>query len=376
MHEDETRSRAADPLHGEELPAVVGSSGVGHDLPASPAGVPEIRTGSNGAEPAVDRVRLWKMMVQLRAYDERATLLQRQGRIGAYPTFWGEEAIQAATVLAVRDSDWLFLSYRQNAVPILRGLPPEQAWAYFRGDPHSFFDPSQFGCAPQSVPLATHLPHAVGWALARRLQGGDDVALAFFGDGASSEGDAHEAMNLASVFRAPIVFLCTNNQWAISTPFSRQAAVDHLAARAAGYAMPGVTVDGYDPLAVFDAVAEAVDRARQGGGPSLVEASCYRIGPHATADDPSLYRDEAEAAWWRRREPIGRFEQQMLDGGLLCSEDITEEHERAADAMRAAGHRLDRMPPPIAQEMTAHVLAMPPSSWPGSPAPTAATAGQ
>ena len=355
---------------------MIGSPGVGSESPASPAatGTLAVRTGSDGAEAGADRLRLWKMMVQLRAYDERATLLQRQGRIGAYPTFWGEEAIQAATVLAVRDADWLFLSYRQNAVPVLRGLPPEQAWAYFRGDPHSFFDPSQFGCAPQCVPLATHLPHAVGWALGRRLQGGDEVALAFFGDGASSEGDAHEAMNLASVFRAPVVFLCTNNQWAISTPFSRQAAVDHLSARAAGYGMPGVTVDGYDPLAVFGAVAEAVDRARSGGGPSLVEAWCYRIGPHATADDPSLYRDEAETAVWRQREPIGRFEKLLVDGDLLGPQDITEEHERAASAMRAAGHRLDRMPPPIGEEMTAHVLAVPPASWPGSSAPTFVTA--
>jgi len=355
---------------------MIGSPGAESESSASPAATGTLadRRESDGAEPAVDGLRLWKMMVKLRAYDERATLLQRQGRIGAYPTFWGEEAIQAATVLAVREADWLFLSYRQNAVPILRGFPPERAWAYFRGDPHGFFDPSQFGCAPQCVPLATHLPHAVGWALGRRLQGGDDVAVAFFGDGASSEGDAHEAMNLASVFRAPVVFLCTNNQWAISTPFSSQAAVDHLSARAAGYGMPGVTVDGYDPLAVMGAVAEAVDRARKGGGPSLVEAWCYRIGPHATADDPSLYRDEAETAVWRQREPIGRFEQQLLDGGLLGPQDITEEHERAASAMRAAGHRLDRMPPPIGEEMTAHVLAMPPSSWPGSSASRFVTA--
>ncbi len=342
--------------------------GVGGERAPSPAGTGTlgVRAGSGDVGPAPDRLRLWKMMVQLRAYDERATLLQRQGRIGAYPTFWGEEAIQAATVLAVRDSDWLFPSYRQNAVPILRGLSPEQVWAYFRGDPQAFFGPSQFGCAPQCVPLATHLPHAVGWALSRRLQGADDVGVAFFGDGASSEGDAHEAMNLASVFRAPVVFLCTNNRWAISTPFSRQAAVEHLAVRAAGYGMPGVTVDGYDPLAVFGAVVEAAERARSGGGPSLVEASCYRIGPHATADDPSLYRDEAETAAWRQREPIERFEQELLAEGLLSAQDVTEEHQRVADAMRAAGHRLDRMRPPTGAEMTAHVLAVPPASWPGS----------
>lgn len=328
-----------------------------------PAGIGTGALMADAASSGPDLVRLWKMMVQLRAYDERAVLLQRQGRIGAYPVFWGEEAIQAAAVLAVRRTDWLFLSYRQNAVPVLRGLAPEQAWAYFRGDPQGFFDPSRFGCAPQSVPLATHLPHAVGWAMGRRLQGGDDVAVAFFGDGASSEGDAHEAMNLASVFRAPVVFLCTNNRWAISTPLSRQAAVEHLSVRAAGYGMPGTAVDGYDPVAVWRAVSEAVDRARQGEGPSLVEALCYRVGPHATADDPGLYRDEAEAASWRGREPIGRLEKLLLAEGCVSPEDIESEHEEATEAMRAAGHRLDRMPAPAPESITAHVFAVPPPSW-------------
>ena len=342
--------------------------GVGGELSARPAARPAAGSGSASSPPAADRVRLWKMMVHLRAYDERAVLLQRQGRIGAYPLFWGEEAIQAAAVLGVRSTDWLFLSYRQNAIPTLRGLSTEQAWAYFRGDPHSFFDPAKYACAPQSVPLATHLPHAVGWALGRRLQGGDDVAVVFFGDGASSEGDAHEAMNIASVFRAPVVFLCTNNQWAISTPFSRQAAVAHLSVRAAGYAMPGITVDGYDPLAVLAAVTEAVSRARQGEGPSLIEASCYRLGAHATADDPSLYRDEAETALRRRDEPIANFERRLLDEQLLSPQDIAEEHARVSESMREAGHRLDAMPAPTPEDMTAHLLSVPPWPWPGSPA--------
>ncbi|MHB1510980.1 MAG: thiamine pyrophosphate-dependent dehydrogenase E1 component subunit alpha [Acidimicrobiales bacterium] len=309
---------------------------------------------------ATDKLNLWKMMVTLRAYDERAVLLQRQGRIGAYPIFWGEEAIQAAAVAGIDESDWLFLTYRQSAIPVLRGLPPEQALAYFRGDPQAFFDPAIYGCAPQCVPLATHLPHAVGWAMARRAQGANDVAVAFFGDGASSEGDAHEAMNLASVFRASVVFLLTNNQWAISTPLARQAAVTQLSKRASGYGMPGVTVDGLDPCAVLAAVREAVARARDGLGPSLVEAWCYRVGPHATADDPDLYRDGAEAAEWRKREPIASFEHKLIEEGLIEKAAVEAEHQQVNEAMRAAGHRLDEMAPPSPLEMTSGVLALPP----------------
>lgn len=321
------------------------------------------QTGTESALPARDRLQLWRMMLQLRAYDERAVLLQRQGRIGAYPIFWGEEAIQAAATLAVRRTDWLFPSYRQNAVPVLRGLPPEQALLYFRGDHQAFFDPARYCCAPQSVPLATQLPHAVGWALGRSHVGSDDIAVAFFGDGASSEGDSHEAMNLAAVFRAPVVFLCTNNQWAISTPLARQAGVVRLATRAAGYGMPGTTVDGYDPLAVYEAVYEAASRARGGGGPSLVEASCYRVGPHATADDPSLYRDESESNRWREREPIGRFELLLLAEGLVDEEGIETAHSGAKAAMREAARRLDATPRPAAGAMTSDVLAVPPASF-------------
>ncbi|MHB8458312.1 MAG: thiamine pyrophosphate-dependent dehydrogenase E1 component subunit alpha, partial [Acidimicrobiales bacterium] len=313
------------------------------------------------AATSADKLRCWKMMVTLRAYDERAVLLQRQGRIGAYPLFWGEEAIQAAAVTAVRESDWLFISYRQNAIPVLRGLPPEQALAYFRGDPQSFFDPALYRCAPQCVPLATHLPHAVGWAMGRSLQGSDDAAVVFFGDGASSEGDAHEAMNIASVYRAPVVFLLTNNQWAISTPLAHQAAVTHLSERAAGYGMPGVTVDGLDPCAVLGAVREALIRAREGLGPSLVEAWSYRVGPHATADDPALYRDGVEAAAWREREPIAAFEQKLIDTGLLDEDQVRAEHEQVAEEMRLAGHRLDAMPAPSPSLMSSGALCLPPA---------------
>lgn len=304
-------------------------------------------------------LNLWRNVCRLRAYDERAVALSRQGRIGAYPLFWGEEGVQAGAVAGVRPSDWLFLSYRQNALPILRGLPPEQAWLYFRGDPQGFFDPAEYGCAPQAVPLATHLPHAAGWAWERARRGGEDVAVAFFGDGASSAGDFHEGLNLAGVLRAPVVFLCTNNQWAISTPYARQTAAARLVDRAAGYGMPGVRVDGFDAVAVSEAVRQAAERARGGAGPSLVEAFCYRIAGHATADDPSRYRDAAEADRWREREPLGRLESALIAAGELSAEDATAGRAEAAREMLEAARRLDAVAPAGVEWMTRDVLATP-----------------
>jgi len=304
-----------------------------------------------------EALELWRAMLLLRAYDERAVLSQRQGRIGAYPVFWGEEGIQASAALAAGPEDWLFLTYRQNGLPILRGMPVEQALLYFRGDPRAFFDPRSFRCAPQAVPLATHLPHAVGWALGSRLKGEHACAIAFLGDGGSSEGDAHEAMNLASVWRVPVVFLLTNNQWAISTPVSKQAAVSHLSARGAGYDMPSVTVDGFDALAVLEALKQAVARAKAGKGPSLIEAFCYRIGPHATADDPSLYRDPEEAETWRAKEPIARLERILLEKGAVEQAEIEEAHEAARAEMASVGRKLDETAPPEAAWMLRGVLS-------------------
>jgi TPP-dependent pyruvate/acetoin dehydrogenase alpha subunit len=309
---------------------------------------------------AEELVTLWRRMVLLRAVDERATTLQRQGRMGAYPVFWGEEGIQAAAVTAVRPTDWLFLSYRQNAVPVLRGLPPERVFLYFRGDPQSFFDPFEFTCAPQAVPVSTQLPHAVGWAWGRRLDGHDDVAVAFFGDGATSEGDFHEAMNIAAVHKAPVVFLCTNNQWAISTPVARQTAVARIADKAVAYGMPGERVDGFDAPAVLQAVRRAAERARAGEGPFLIEAFCYRIGPHATADDPSLYRDPAESEHWREREPVSRLRRQLVADGVLSDEDAEGIEEDARQELAEAAERLDNVPPAGLDHLVRSVYASPP----------------
>lgn len=322
---------------------------------------------------AVDPVALWQAMVVLRAFDERAVSLQRQGRMGAYPPYWGEEGIQAGAVAAVREDDWLFTTYRQSAVPILRGLPPEKVMLYFRGDFQSLYDPFAHRCAPQAVPIATQLPHAVGWAWGRVRDGRDDVAVAFLGDGATSEGDFHEAMNIAGVLRAPVVFLCTNNQWAISTPLERQTAAHRLADKAVAYGFPGEQVDGFDARAVAEVVAAAADRARAGEGPTFVEAVCYRIGPHATADEPSRYRDEAEAARWREREPVGRLRRELVAEGVLTEEQADAIVAEAEQTMIEAAERLDATPPAPASMMTANVFAEPPDDLGGVSAAAAAS---
>ncbi|HEX2051177.1 MAG TPA: thiamine pyrophosphate-dependent enzyme [Actinomycetota bacterium] len=287
-----------------------------------------------------DLVELFRWLVLLRMSDERHVALQRQGRIGTYAIYWGEEATQAGALYALDDSDWIFPSYRQNAVGILRGVPLSNVLAWWRGHggEHGFWNTREYRTAPICVPIGTHLPHAVGVAWAAKIRGERTASLAWFGDGATSEGDFHEAMNFASVFKTATVFFCVNNQWAISTPLSRQMVNPRIADKAAAYGMPGVRVDGFDPLACWKATRDAVERGRAGDGPTLIEAFCYRIAPHGTADDPRLYRDESETERWRALEPVGRTGAFLRRLGIL--DDDTEEQIRAeakaaiADAVR------------------------------------------
>ena len=276
-----------------------------------------------------DLVELYRWLVLLRTFDERAVALQRQGRIGTYALYWGEEATQAGALYACEDADWVFPSYRQNAIGILRGVSAATVLAWWRGygGEHGFWNPREHRVAPICVPIATHLPHAVGLAWAARIKGERTASLSWFGDGATSEGDFHEAMNFGAVFKAPTVFFCVNNQWAISTPYDRQTATKTIAEKASAYGMPGVRIDGFDPIACWKATRDALDRARAGEGPTLIEAFCYRIGPHGTADDPRLYRDEAEVERWRPLEPLARTGEFLKRIGAL--DDEQEEAIRA-----------------------------------------------
>src|SRR5437764_5905427 len=281
-----------------------------------------------------DLLEIYRRMVLLRTYDERSVVYHRQGRIGTYAIFWNHEAIQAGATFALRDEDWIFPSYRESAIGLVRGMPAETILQWWRGHPSGWWNPPDYNVASICVPIATHMPHAAGLAWGKKLKGEPAVAIAFFGDGATSEGAFHEGANLAAVMQAPLVLLCNNNQWAISTPLSAQTHAAALADKAIGYGMPGVRVDGGDVLAVYEATREAVERARAGGGPSFIEAVTYRVAPHATADDPRAYIDLERVERERENECLGRYERYLRRLGVLGDELEAEIKAQAAAAMR------------------------------------------
>lgn len=264
----------------------------------------------------------YRKMVVGRRFDEQATALARQGRLAVHPSSLGQEACQVGAALALRATDWLFPTYRDCVALVSRGIDPVEALTLLRGDAHCGYDPVRHRTAPQCTPLATHAAHAAGLAHGERLKGTDTVALALVGDGATSEGDFHEALNLAGVLKAPVVFLVQNNGYAISVPLSEQCAAPSLAYKGIGYGIRSEQVDGNDAAAVLAVLGTAVEDARAGGGPWLVEAHTYRLGPHTSADDPSRYRTTAEADRWRERDPIARLESALREQGLLTDADV------------------------------------------------------
>src|SRR5215510_7578880 len=280
-------------------------------------------------------LELYRSMVLLRTYDERSVVYHRQGRVGTYAIFWNHEAMQAGSVHALSDEDWIFPSYREGAIGLLRGMPPATVLSWWRGHPAGWWNPLDYNLASICVPIATHVPHAAGLAWGKKLRGERTVALTFFGDGATSEGAFHEGANFAGVMRAPLVLLCNNNQWAISTPLSAQTAAPTLADKAIGYGIPGVRVDGADVLAVYEATRDAVLRARAGDGPTFIEAVTYRAAPHATADDPSLYVDAERVEEARENECVGRFDRYLRRLGVLTDDVAAAIKEDALELMRA-----------------------------------------
>ena len=292
-----------------------------------------------------DLLELWRLMRLLRAFDERAVALQRQGRLGTYPIYWGQEGIQVGSAYAAEADDWLFPSYREGSIGLVRGQNPAQVLHYWRGHPGGFWDPREHFVAAVCVPIATHIPHAVGAAWAAKLRRSTQASLVYFGDGATSEGDFHEGMNLAGVLKAAVVFVCTNNQWAISTPIRRQTAARHLVDKAVGYGIPGLRVDGDDVLAVYEATREALARARSGGGPTFLECVTYRVAPHGTADDPTVYQDPAEREEHLRRECMVRFRAYLEARGLHDPEATAVLDAEVKDQLTAAMAEVEATPP-------------------------------
>jgi pyruvate dehydrogenase E1 component alpha subunit len=314
-----------------------------------------------GLSPA-DLLALYRSLVLLRTYDERSVVYHRQGRIGTYAIFWNHEAMQAGVVHALEPRDWVFPSYRESAIGLLRGIAPATVLSWWRGHPSGWWNPADHNVASICVPIGTHVPHAAGFAWGARLRGEDRVAVAFFGDGATSEGSFHEGANFAAVMRAPLVLLCNNNQWAISTPVSAQTRAQTLADKAVGYGMPAIRVDGADVLAVHEATREAVARARAGDGPTFVEAVTYRAAPHATADDPSAYVDPERVEDERRSECVGRFEGWLRRAGLLGDDLAAEVKAQALERMREGIAQAEAEPPAAEELLFEHAYARPPAA--------------
>jgi 2-oxoisovalerate dehydrogenase E1 component alpha subunit len=280
---------------------------------------------------------MYEDMVVVRSLDTTATTLQRQGELALWPPLLGQEAAQVGSARMLAPGDFAFSSYREHAVAYCRGATPTELVRVWRGVAVSGWDPRAIGMAAPQVVVGAQALHATGWALGALWEGAAQAAIAYFGDGATSEGDVAEAMVFAASFRAPVVFFCQNNGWAISEPVALQTPVS-IAGRAAGFGMPSVVVDGNDVLAVAAVTAQALERARSGGGPTFIEAVTYRMGPHTTADDPTRYREEAEVAAWRGRDPITRLRAHLEDVGVLDADQVRAVDERAgrvAAEMRA-----------------------------------------
>jgi pyruvate dehydrogenase E1 component subunit alpha len=310
-----------------------------------------------------DLIELYRGMVLLRTYDERSLVYHRQGRIGTYAIFWNHEAMQAGAMYALERGDWVFPSYRESAVGLLRGMPPSTVLSWWRGHPAGWWNPLDYNVASICVPIGTHVPHAAGLAWGKRLRGERTCALAFFGDGATSEGAFHEGANFAAVMRAPLVLFCNNNSWAISTPLSAQTAAETLADKAVGYGIPGVRVDGLDVLAVYEATREAVERARAGQGPTFIEAVSYRAAPHATADDPTAYIDLERVEEEKRNECLGRYERYLMRIGILTNDRAEQIRAEAQDVMRKGIAEAEAEPPGDVGLLFEHTFVKPPASF-------------
>ena len=301
---------------------------------------------------------LYRDMLRARRFDERAVALQRRGWMSGYPPFAGQEAAQVGAAHAMATEDRLFPTYRSNALQIARGVPMSDILLFRRGraEYHSDHDVPVF---PQAIPIASQIPHAAGAGMAANYLDEEWASLVCFGDGATSEGDFHEGVNFAGVFDAPTVFFCENNGWAISLPADRQTASASIAGKADAYGIDGVRVDGNDPLAVRETVADALESARD-GTPVLVEALTYRRGAHTTADDPSRYRDDdPDLPDWRTRDPLDRFEAFLREEDVLDAETVERFREEANDEIAAAIETAEDAGLPDPDDLFDHVYADP-----------------
>lgn len=292
--------------------------------------------------------KLYNWMVTARVFDDRIVKLQREGRCGTYASSLGQEATQVGAAYAMQKSDWMFPYFRELGAHVVRGLPLETYLLYWKGDERGSIVPEDINDFVIAVPVGSQLTHAVGAAMAIKIKEEQSAVLAFLGDGATSKGDFHEAMNFAGVFKSPIVFVCQNNQWAISVPVSKQTASRTISQKAAAYGFDGVRVDGNDVIAVHQATKKALDKARGGGGPTLIECVTYRMSDHTTADDAGKYRPQEELVVWQKKDPITRLEKYMQSNNLLDEkerETIRKNAEKISDEAVAIAESLPEQKP-------------------------------
>jgi len=267
---------------------------------------------------------MYENMIQGREADLKALIYQRQGRMLTYAPNIGQEATQVGSAFALEKKDWMVPSFRELGAWLTRGADLKMIYLYWYGNEFGSYMPDDLRILPVSVPIASHLNHAVGISWASMLQGKDEVSIAYFGDGATSQGDFHEAMNWAGSFKTPTIFLCQNNQFAISVPRANQTASETIAQKSIAYGMPGIQVDGNDIFAVYVATKTAIERARRGDGPTLIEAYTYRIGAHTTSDDPTRYRSDDEVESWKKKDPIDRMKKYLINKEYLTEEENTK----------------------------------------------------
>lgn len=305
-----------------------------------------------------DLLALYTDMVVARRIDTEATALQRQGELGLWAPLLGQEAAQVGSARALDRADYVFTSYREHAVAYCRGVPVEKLTALWRGTAHAGWDPTEYGITNPAIIVGAQGLHATGYAMGTRFDGVDAATVAYFGDGATSEGDISEALSFSVAFGAGVVFFCQNNHWAISEPVSLQTPVP-LATRAAGFGMPAIRVDGNDVLAVLAVTRAAAHRARTGGGPTFVEAMTYRMGPHTTSDDPTRYRPGAERDVWSARDPLLRLERLLERESVLTDETRARVAATADDVAARLRAATVGAPDPDPATLLDHVYAEP-----------------
>lgn len=305
----------------------------------------------------VELRNMYETLVLVRTFDQRALNLQREGRLGTYPSFRGMEASQVGSTLASEKTDWTFPTFRESGVYVASGYPMHMLLQYWAGDERGMQTPEGLHVFPLSIPVGTQITHAVGVAMAAKYRKDRVGALAYFGDGGSSRGDFHEGLNMAGIFKLPVVFLCQNNQWAISLPREQQTASRTIAQKAAAYGFEGIQVDGNDVLAVYKATKDALTKAKEGNGPTLIESFTYRMADHTTSDDATRYRMKEEIEQWKLRDPILRMRLYLEKKGLWTEAFQKDVDERSKTAVDEAQKKAEAVTPADPKDMFTYTYA-------------------